>query len=100
MGPSTTHLQRVKSATTTVSLLSLASLVLVPVIAKAAVRPIRPGGATPPPTVVNPNPPPRPSQMTAGRNSGNMVVATPLLRTVQPAAVPVVAPVVRVTTDP
>ena len=100
MGPTTTHPQRVKSATRALSLLSLAGLVLLPVMAMATTRPVRPGGPTTPPTVVNPNPPPRPSQMTAGRNSGNMVVATPLLRTVQPATVPAVTPVVRVTTDP
>jgi len=66
----------------------------------AATRPIRPGGSTPPPTVVDPNPPPRPSQMNAGRNAGNMVISTPLSRTAAaPSALP--APVIRVTTtDP
>jgi hypothetical protein len=44
----------------------------------AATRPIRPGGSTPPPTVVDPNPPPRPSQMVAGRNAGNIQLSTPL----------------------
>ncbi len=66
---------------------------------QAAVRPIRPGGSTPPPTVVDPNPPPRPSQMVAGRNAGNMVMSTPISRT---SAAPSSSqqPIVRVTTDP
>jgi hypothetical protein len=65
----------------------------------AATRPIRPGGSTPPPTVVDPNPPPRPSQMTAGRNAGNMVLSTPISRT---AAAPSTSPQlnIKVTTDP
>jgi hypothetical protein len=66
---------------------------------QAATRPIRPGGSTPPPTVVDPNPPPRPSQMVAGRNAGNMVLSTPISRT---SAAPSSSqqPIVRVTTDP
>ena len=65
----------------------------------AATRPIRPGGSTPPPTVVNPDPPPRPSQMVAGRNAGNMVPSIPISRT---SAAPGSSqqPIVRVTTDP
>lgn len=65
----------------------------------AATRPIRPGGSTPPPTVVNPDPPPRPSQMVPGRNAGNMVMSTPISRT-SAAPSPSQQPIVRVTTDP
>jgi len=65
----------------------------------AATRPIRPGGSTPPPTVVNPNPPPRPSQMVAGRNAGNMVMSTPISRTAA-APSPSPQPNIKVTTDP
>lgn len=65
----------------------------------AASRPIRPGGSTPPPTVVNPDPPPRPSQMVAGRNAGNMVMSIPISRT-SAAPSPSQQPIVRVTTDP
>jgi len=65
----------------------------------AAVRPIRPGGSTPPPTVVNPDPPPRPSQMVAGRNAGNIVVSTPISRTAAaPSALPQLN--IKATTDP
>jgi hypothetical protein len=65
----------------------------------AATRPVRPGGSTPPPTVVNPDPPPRPSQMVAGRNAGNMVLSTPISRT---SSVPSSggSPQVKVTSDP
>ena len=68
--------------------------------ALAAVRPIRPGGSTPPPTVVNPDPPPRPSQMVAGRNSGVMALSTPTARTAASPVRVAQPPVVKVTTDP
>lgn len=67
----------------------------------AAVRPIRPGGgSTPPPTVVNPNPLPRPSQMVAGRNAGNMVLSAPISRTAASPIRTAQAPSLKVTTDP
>lgn len=80
------------------SLVSLTALLAFSQQVQAATRPVRPGGSTPPPTVVNPDPPPRPSQMVAGRNSGNMLLGTPLSaasRTVAPAGTSVKA-----TTDP
>lgn len=64
----------------------------------AATRPIRPGGSTPPPTVTNPDPPPRPSQMVAGRNAGNIQLSTPL--SAAGAAQSITKTSVIVTTDP
>ena len=64
----------------------------------AATRPIRPGGSTPPPTVTNPDPPPRPSQMVAGRNAGNIQLSTPL--SAAGAAQNITKTSVIVTTDP
>lgn len=95
-----TPISTAKAVTKTLGLISCLSLtgLISPVHeASAAKRPVRPGGSTPPPTVVNPNPPPRPSQMVAGRNAGNMVLSTPLLPTAPPAPRPLVT---RVTTDP
>lgn len=97
MGRSTPQSQGHNQAANAVSLLGLVSLVFAPGLAEAATRPIR-GGASAPPTVVNPDPPPRPSQMVAGRNAGNMVLATPTKVASPVVSTPLQA--VKVSTDP
>ena len=72
--------QKLRKAILSSAVLGLSGLTVLSQEALAATRPIRGGGSTPPPTVVNPNPPPRPSQMVAGRNSGNMVLSTAISR--------------------
>jgi hypothetical protein len=91
--------QKLRKAILSGAILGLSSLAHLSEESLAATRPIRPGGSTPPPTVVNPNPPPRPSQMVAGRNAGNMVLSTPTSRT---SSVPAAGgtPQVNITSDP
>ena len=89
-----------------VSLVGLTSLILIQAELKAVVmRPIR-GGSTAPPTVVNPTPPPRPSQMVAGMNSGVLSTSTPMLlntssvTTTPSATLRGTSTTIRPTTDP
>ena len=90
--------QKLRKAILSSAVLGLSGLTVLSQEALAASRPIR-GGSTPPPTVVNPNPPPRPSQMVAGRNAGNMVLSTPISRT-SSAPASGGSPQVMVTSDP
>lgn len=92
--------QKTRKSFAASTIVGLASLAFLSQEALAATRPVRPGGSTPPPTIVNPNPPQRPSQMVAGRNAGNMVLSTPLSRSAAARTITPVTGVTKVSTDP